>query len=270
MTIEEYKYYSDMAIRLFNFMNNRINKLNKDCFLEIEMYDLATDTFGNIRYPKVICLYVGSIIDKWNDEWDTYINKEDYIGTCMAIAIAHELHHADQYIAMMRYKHDDLYRKAIEDDVNRAAYEYVFINRDALSKVGGFNIIISDLRIQNLPSEGHYRSASTREFYLQTIENIIIRDKNLYEKVKPFLIDSSVDRVFIRFNMAEYIVIKNNKRFLRNSISAFSTLVYRYAGYFDGYSVRVEASRNDVDGCVVSTIDFIISNQSVNGLIFKQ
>ena len=52
MTIQEFNYYSDIATKLFNYMNGKINKLNTNCQLVIRK---STSKLGWIflsNYPQ--------------------------------------------------------------------------------------------------------------------------------------------------------------------------------------------------------------------------
>ena len=75
MTYEEYHFYSDIAIKLFNYMNGNINKMNSKCELYIDMYDYINHTYANIRYPNFIFIHIGTIVDSWDNSWEKYTNK---------------------------------------------------------------------------------------------------------------------------------------------------------------------------------------------------
>lgn len=125
MTIEDYRVYSAMAKILFGYMNGKINTLNKYCTMNLMMYDFANKNFGIINYPNYITIYIGNIVDSWRDEWSSIISRHDYIGSCIAWAIAHELHHADQLISMLQYNANQDYKRQVENDVERASYDWV-------------------------------------------------------------------------------------------------------------------------------------------------
>lgn len=289
MTLEEYQEYSIIANKLFAYMNGKINRLNSNCVLYIDMYDLIHNTYANIRYPNNIFLHLGTIIDSYTKEIAQYVEKRDYIGTVMAWAMAHELHHADQLISMLQYNNNPAYKSAIEGDVERASYNWVYNNRADLESIGGFEVIIRSLSSASLPDEKdcNYRKASIKQYYLQTIANIILRDFNLFNKLTVFSSNEldEVDNIVLCFapagigddvirNMrttdaADFISIKENGEYLAENINAFSNLAYKWAGYFDTYTIRasVQCSKLSNDS-TLAVVAFEFSNRTINPMIF--
>lgn len=267
MTFEEYHMYSDIAIRLFNYMNGRINKMNSQCTFQIEMYDLVNGTFGNIRYPNHIYVNIGTMIDAFNPVWGNVINKHDYICTLIAWAIAHELHHADQMIAMLQYSKNMLYRNKVEGDVERASYDWVAAHAQELSQIGGFNVVILNMESDDLPDTGNYKKAGVREFYLQTTENILIRDTNSFRMILPYIEDNQ--NVQFTFNDTDSVFIKANGKYCLENINLFSALVYKWAGYYDKYTIQCFVDDAEVNGVPVKVIMFNINNPMINPMIFK-
>lgn len=271
MTIEDFRKYSDITIRLFNYMNGRINQLNNNCILNINPYDLITGTYGNIKYPNVISIHVGTIVDSWNDEWSSIINKDDYIGSCLAWAISHELHHADQLISMIMYNRNIEYKNKVEGDVERASYDWVAYHAKELSKVGGFNVLINKLQSESLPDIGNYTRADAKQFYLQTIANVIIRDLELYEQLKIFTNDEMCSDIILVFNSLDTIVIKSNGRFLEENIVPFTRLVYEYCGKYNIYHIYVDISlAYNNDGRCTATAQFKISDPLIDPMTFAK
>lgn len=270
MTVEEYRKYSDLTIRLFNYMNGRINQMNSNCILEIDPYDLVYNTYGNIKYPNRIFIHVGTVIDGWDDAWSSCISKHDYIGCCLAWAISHELHHADQLISMIQYNINQEYKKIVEADVERASYNWVVDHASEISSIGGFNVVMDILQSPILPAISHYRKASTKEFYLQTIANIVIKDFDLFEGLKVFTIDSLCDDMILVFNNIHTIVIKSNGNFLAENVVPFSRIVYHYCGQYNIYNIYVDVSfAVNNTGRRIATVEFNISNQKANPLTIK-
>ena len=269
MTIEEYKDYSDVTIRLFNYMNGRINQLNNNCMLQIEPYDFVTHNYGNIKYPNYIFIYVGTIIDTWQDDWKIYINKRDYIGSCIAWAISHELHHADQLISMVMYNRSPEYKNEMEGDVERASYDWVFNHSKELSEVGGFNVLMNKIYSSSLPDVGNYTKATVKQFYLQTIANVIIRDLDLFEGLKVFTNDNMCDDMILMFNNTHSIVIKSNGNFLAENITNFSRLVYDYCSKYNMYHIFVDVSFSyNNSGRCLATVQFNVSEPIIHPLQF--
>ena len=114
--------YSNIARDLFGYMNGKINKLNSQCFLNIEGYDLINRTTANIRYPNTICVFIGNAMNSWSDEYSQYIDKDSFICTVIAWSLAHELFHADQLLSMIQYNSNIHYKQSIECDVETASY----------------------------------------------------------------------------------------------------------------------------------------------------
>ena len=271
MTFEEYHYYSDIANRLFNYMNGNINVLNSNCSLYIDMYDYITGTYANIRYPNFVTIHIGTIIDTWKESWEGYINKKDFICTCIAWALSHELHHADQLISMIQYKSNIEYKDKVEADVSRASYDWVLNHSKELSSIGGFTVVINDLDSVSLPDHENYTKASVKEFYLQTIANIILRDLDLFNKLSVFTNDSITDDIILIFNNQDQIAIKSFGNYIPENVNTFSQLAYKWAGYFDRYRIAAEMTRVICnDGRKLAIVKFNISDQLVNGMIMKK
>jgi hypothetical protein len=270
MTVEEYRKYSDITMRLFNFMNGRINQMNNNCILSIDPYDLITNTYGNIKYPNLIFIHIGTVVDAWREEWSKYIDKDDYIGSCLAWAISHELHHADQLISMIMYNRNIDYKNKIESDVERASYDWVCNHAKEISQIGGFNVLMNKLQSESLPEAGNYTRANSKQFYLQTIANIIIRDLDLYESLKVFTNDNICDDMILIFNSMDTVVIKSNGRYLDENVVQFSRLAYEYCGKYNMYHIYVDVSlSHDSNGRCIGTVQFKISSPIIHPMTFK-
>lgn len=266
--MEEYHSYSDIAVKLFNFMNGNINKMNSKCELYIDMYDSINKTYANIRYPNFIFLHIGTIIDSWEDEWDIYMNKDSYITSVIAWALSHELHHADQLISMIQYNMSDDYRNSIENDVERISYDWVVAHSYDIYMITGIELSIAEISSPSLPSVGYYTRATTAEFYKQTIANIIIRDLDLYARLRIFTDDRLCDNIVLRFNKLDSVVIKSNGEYLSENVNEFSRLAYKYAGYFDTYCISAGSSTITKDGKNITIVDFSIQNGLIKPMIF--
>lgn len=270
MTIEDYRKYSDVVVRLFNYMNGRINQMNSNCILIIDPYDFINNTYGNIKYPNLILIHVGTVIDAWQDEWSKFINRDDYIGSCLAWAISHELHHADQLISMVMYNRNAAYKAQMESDVERASYDWVVNHANEISQIGGFNVLMNKLQSTTLPEHGNYTKANPKQFYLQTIANVIIRDLDLYESLRIFTNDEMCDDMILVFNSIETIVIKSNGKFLDENVVPFSRLVYEYCGKYNMYHIYVDVSfGTNSTGRRIATVQFTISNPIIYPMAFK-
>lgn len=237
--LNEYQHYSKVAIDLFNYMNGRINTMNI-CTFRTELYDYNGRAYGNINYPNDVYINIGTIIDSWNDDWsDGVVGRHDYICTMIAWTIAHELFHADQLISMMTYNHDPQYKLKVEGDVQRASYDWIMNNSRKLGEIGNFKCQIRYITAEVLPDVSDYRKATVKEYYLQTIANVILRDLQLFSQLEIFHNDNSTNSILVVFNNTDSVYIKQNGQYLAENVGLFSQLTYKYAGQYNRYSVSI-------------------------------
>lgn len=273
MTITEYNYYSNLAIGVFNYMNGRVNTLNPKCILMVDMYDLVERTNASIIYPNTVVIHIGNIVDSWNKDWSEYIDRNEYISTVICWALCHELYHADQFICMNDYYHNSVYKSTVEGDVERISYDWVNDHSKELSELFKFNVIIDRLDADTMPDKGNYRRASIKEFYIQHIGNVILRE-NVVSEVMLNLsneIDKASD-IILSFDNNDIVVIKSCGKYLRENIPLFGSMVYKYAGLFDEYSVELNLSY-DIDKLTkrnILTIQFNFSNKIIHPMEFKE
>ena len=276
MTLEEYNYYSAMATRLFNYMNGRINILNNRCTLTIDMHDYVNGTYGNIKFPSMIYIHIGTIVDSWDDDWDEYMDKTNYVASLLAWSISHELHHADQLISMLQYGANIAYRREKEYEVERQSYDWVYANSSALSQVCGVRIIIDELESPSLKPayqlKSLYKKATVAEYYKQIIENTIIRDTNEYYKFKVFLDDGRASDIVLNFicgNCRDTIMIKFNGKYLEEQIPNFAKLAYLYSGQFDKYHLDIRCEEVPTSGKNLATVNFTYRDRFIYPMQFK-
>lgn len=267
MTVEEFNTYQEITIKLFNYMNGRINTLNRFCTLTVDMYDLVNRTYGNIRYPNHITIFLGTAIDSWDPQWSCIMSKHDYICTSIAWAISHELHHADQLISMINYGINPSYKSIVEGDVERASYNWVSTHSGELSRIANFNCVIDNVCVKSLPDTTNYKKASVKEFYLQTLANIVIRDLDVFRDIEIFSNDDKCENIIIDFNSTDYVTIKSGGNYLQENINIFNDIVYKYAGYWDTYSIDINIfEMTDKSSTFIVKID--IKNQIINPITF--
>ena len=264
--IEELQEYISAANTFFEFMNGKINTMNP-CTFRIEMYDYNGRAYANINYPNDVYINIGTIAESWNDEWIQIMSKRDYIFTIIAWSIAHELFHADQLISMVAYNHDPTYRLKVEGDVQRASYDWVYKNRKKLSELGNFNCKIAFISSEILPPVSDYRKASAKEFYFQTIANIILRDLELFNQLTILKNDNDTDSILVVFNKQDSIMIKEKGMYKDDRIKQFSDLAYKYAGQYVRYSVSIATQLYNNKSCIV---DITITDQLVEMMRFKK
>lgn len=268
MTIEEFNIYSSTAERLFAYMNGKINILNNNCHLIIEMYDLVNNTNGNTRYPNYVTIYLGTIIDSWNQKYSSIMTKHDYIGMLIAWTISHELHHADQVISMIMYK-DPEYRSMVEQQVEQASHDWVHVHSDDISAIGGFNCQIKKLVSSALTGNTDYRRASVKQYYLQIIANIIIRDLDTFYSIKPLVDDNYCNNLILVFNGIEEVAIKSNGKYIEENIPLFNELVYKNAGYYDTYRLNIDCYK-EIDNSSTVILRINIQDRRCNAMIFAK
>lgn len=268
MTHEEYSFYTTKAHQIFDFINSRINTTNRFCTLITDAYDHVNKTYGNIVYPINVYVHIGNAVDDWREEFGTIMRKEDFVCTIISWTIAHELHHADQTISMLRYNLDEKYRIKVEMDVERASYNWVCDHAAEISQACGFNVVIDLLTSKSMPEVSEYRRVNTKTFYLQTIANIIIRDFSIFDSLRVFD-DGICSDIIIVFNNSESIVIKSHDRYLNENVEQFCRLVNKYCSVYDRYGIRSEATMSQTsDGRRMATIHFIIHDAMTFPIIF--
>ena len=242
MTVEEYVIYSEKARQMFSFLNGRVNSLNKCCILVTDSYDFVNRTYGNIRFPSNVIIHIGNIVDEWEQQYEKYMKKYDFVCTIIAWAITHELFHADQELSMLRYNNDEQYRISIEGDVERSSYDWVVSHAVEISQYCGFNVIIQMLTSNNLPSISNYAKAGVKDYYLQTIANIVIRDIDYFLALQVFTNDALCNDMILMFNDTESVVIKSNDKYLGENIGVFSSLVSKYCTNYNRYNIGIDVS----------------------------
>lgn len=267
MTIQDFNYYSAMAERIFAFMNGKVNILNSNCHLIIDMYDFVTNTNAGIRYPNYITIFLGTIIDSYNpDKHSRVMTRDEYVGTLLSWTLCHELHHADQLISMIMYKTPE-YKLMAEQQVDQASHDWVFAHSKEISIIGGFECSIKKFTSPTLTGNTSYKRASIKQYYLQTIANIIIRDLDVFYSIKAFTDDNLYDNIILVFNGIEEVTIKSCGKYIEESIPIFNELAYKYAGFYDHYRLNIDEYRS-TDGSSTAIMRISISDQLTKGIIF--
>ena len=195
------------------------------------------------------------------------MSKRDYVCTLIAWTIAHELFHADQLISIVAYNHNPDYKYKMEGDVQRSSYDWIMKNTRKLGEIGRFKCQIRYISSENLPDESDYRKASVKEYYLQTIANVILRDLELFKKLTVFFNDNEADSILMIFNNIDSVYIKDNKKYLEENVGIFSQLAYKYAGQYNQYSVKISTSLLENKKCIVN---IQCTNQMVDVMRFRK
>lgn len=278
INLMEYGRYGNNAVTLFNYMNGKINKLNNNCVLSIEPLD-HSGKYGDIKYPNSIKLYIGNIMKDWNDDWWEFTTKDIYVNSVIAWTIAHELSHADQYIHMIDYNKDNLYRAKVESYVQRFSYDWVFAHQEEINNLFGIEIRMENIKSANLPKMGVYTRITARGFYRQTIENVILRDRTQFEVIKCLNEESdmyySMACHFRRDDIGtKGVMIKNNRQYIAENIPMFNDLMRLYLGNCSDtvYTVLVSMKRYEavVPGEKHCDLIFTFSNVYTNAFTINK
>ena len=250
MTLSEYSAYSNITRNIFNYMNGRINPYNI-CKLNIATYSVNGYN-GFIKYPNLITIYIGTILDGWENEYlDQGINKIDFCCTYIAWVVAHELFHSEQTMNVFNYSNNIEYKNIRENDVNRISWNWVNDHKEEISKLFDFNCIIGSLTISDLPKETAYAKVSSlKEFYLQNILNIggtvycdlTAKITEAMDKYKNIGFEVNLCNKFCRG-----VWIKENNEFLLDSIKPFTDIIDEFCSPYSTFKIQRKISVLDND-----------------------
>lgn len=249
MTLSEYSAYSNISKNIFNYMNGRINPYNL-CELNIATYSVKGYN-GYIKYPKQIIIYIGTILNGWEDEYfDQGINKIDFCCTYIAWVIAHELFHSEQVINLHKYSNDIEYRNIRENDVNRISWNWVRDHKEEISNLFDFNCIIETLTVSDLPKETNYAKVSSlKEFYSQNIINIGSANCDIGDKIIEAM-DKYTNigfEIYCGKDFCKGVWIKKNGEFLLESLEAFTDILNKYCSPYSTFKIQRKISEIEND-----------------------
>ena len=168
---------------------------------------------------------------------------------------------------MMTYNHDPQYKLKVEGDVQRISYDWIMNNTRKLGEIGDFKCQIRYIRSEVLPDVSDYRRASVKEYYLQTIANVILRDLQLFGQLTIFHNDDDTDSILVIFNNTDSVYIKQNGKYLSESVGLFSQLAYKYAGQYNQYSVNIRCNIYENKNGIVN---IQCTNQMVDVMRFRK
>lgn len=134
-----YQKYAPIALNVFNYLNGKINPLNL-CIPYIAGF--STDNYAQFQYPNRMCLFLGSIIENFYNRDKSDQENTDIIMSVVSLCLAHELYHANQNIDAYKYKHNDEYRKNIEDSVEYLAEVFCIDNSKTFESEFGFKYLL--------------------------------------------------------------------------------------------------------------------------------
>ena len=277
MTTEEFTYYSNIARRMFDFMNGKINPINI-CQLEIALYGNQPRMFGDFQNPNRVHLFMENIIDDWKPEfYDNYeVTKYDYTCNLIALTICHELFHSEQVMDTARYKDDKDYYDSIETAVKIEALNW--IENSGINKVFHFKICIEDFG-KDVPYE-YQQLDEIDDFYYQILVNAVERvsmKSEIADNIYDYLFSINVHNVIIGFidtnngidcnnYSMKSLVIKQNNEFLYSAFTDFCNLVYENTARFTKYELADLFDYNSNTN--TSTLRFLVKNQIIEPVIF--
>lgn len=274
LTVKEFEYYSDITRKLFNYMNGRVNRIL--CTLEIRYLDTINHAMGNIVFPNFVTVYLGTISENYTPNIAAVMTKENFMITSIAWSICHELFHSDQLISMVQYGSNQEYKEKVEMAVELKSHNWICDHIDELSSICNFRFGIEDITTNDLEeairTSTKYKSAGVKEYYIQTIFNIILKNLDmLYDPVLDiFVKDDKAANIFITFeeNKDTLVQIKKDGKYLSESMNKFAELVYLYSGRFHRYEVTATVDYYE-DGKTV-LVDFGIENAIIKPIMFKE
>lgn len=278
LTVEEFYYFANIAQKLFNYMNGRVNRVL--CTLDIKARDLERGALANIVFPNYVSVYLDSISMNYTiSNLDEVLEFEDYMISTIAWSLCHELHHADQLMSVMQYVNNEEYKQNVEMAVELNSYNWVCNHINELSNVVGYRFSIEDIGSELLDDARRhsisYKHANAKDYYLQVIYNTIFRNLDMiYDDALKLLIDDKLaDDIILEFshNDSDKVCIKKDGVYLLENISTFAALAYKFAGQYDKY--QIEAVIDDYTsntGKKLSTIKFILDNKEMNPIYFDR
>lgn len=138
------KYYA-FAQSIFNYLNGKLNTVNKISKLEIAFEN--TDKYAYTDNSRVV-LFLWSILVDYTEE--------RFIKPIIVDVISHELAHLDQIIDGQKYKEDSGYRDMIENQAIMYSSTYIVKNyNDIVMACGYFDStrfinIVNDIKSKNI------------------------------------------------------------------------------------------------------------------------
>lgn len=204
--------YIPFTEMVFNYLNGRVNPNNR-CRLFIQHYHQVD--YAHFRKPNSVFFMLGSVINNMYYEPNRDLSIKGLIITCLA----HELSHADQCAAMLRYKVDTNYMQFVEYAANLNAWLFMNSHMDEIVAMIGFNPLPSMERFLT-PRCNSIMEFSYREFYINTIMYVLITDMSIMYKVS-----SAFDHKRTVFVLNDYeLILRDNGRDLP-VVSTFDTMI---------------------------------------------
>ena len=162
-------YYADLAEKIFNYLNGKINRYTTNIHFQIND---SIPGYGELCMRSILNLNLPRILNTLNDK--------SKIETNILFVICHELYHADQEVIDQDYLTSEEYQKRKEAETNYRAITYILENAIILQNEFNIDISIEDLlfvkdRINNvfgLGNIGDYRRYTEYEIVDKLIQSI--------------------------------------------------------------------------------------------------
>ena len=215
MTYNKIQKYIDLANRIFNCLNSKINQVNNSVIFVISPSD--STIFGEMKTNMTLKLYIYTII------YQPFSNDAS-IKNNILFTIIHELFHADQLMNLKEYQINDEYSHMMESQANFMTAIYMINNKIILEELFGFNILIYNLKVyldklqREFNSSIIYKRTNIFSYYYEMLKYIIgpsnpISDLLYYETNIEFHCEDA------------HVVIKENNIFNPDT-SSFNQMVY--------------------------------------------
>ena len=234
-TFEQFCYYKNFAISVFNFLNGVINR-QLLCRIEVDVSDYANFTFANIRRPNIVFVHIDNIVSQCGNAY----NKNS-VCSLIVQAIAHELFHVEQMMSQEMYRLNAVYAKDIEDSVNYEAYCFLLKHKQEIDKVFYIDLDLSYIKslFANMKEDNKYQYCNCEELYKYTIMNVIFRNDKRYYNFQNTILDKYSTVVFNFENNTNFL-IKSNGIYQDQAMRSFIFTTGIMVGIYDRYTLNIE------------------------------
>lgn len=179
--IDLMRQYTPDVVRIFDYMNGRINKRNI-CKLYVSYF--SRENYAHFQYPNSITVFLGSIINNFYDFNNEYnCTSRDAILSVVALCIAHELNHADQDTNSKTYSTDVNYAENIENAAEYNAEKFCVDHIAEFKSIFGFEYVFERI----VSPKGYYEICSPENFYPYMILGLF-RNYKLYTDLLELII----------------------------------------------------------------------------------
>lgn len=250
--MNELFYYIDLADRIFNLLNGKINRLATNVIL---LLSRDIKPYAEIFDRSVIFLNIEKIIQCSPMEKS---KKE----TNLLFVLCHELFHIDQEVINEKYLDDKNYFRNKEIETDYRSLTYILNNLEYLEYT--LNITISKLDListrnslmekSDITNFGDYRRYSIEEM-ISTMTSYLTRTTN------NFWIEKHTVYLWILINdYYEKIPLKINGKYIQESICIIQELIRRY---YKAIITNSEVKYFEEENCFSIVINI---SDSVNGI----